>query len=55
MNTFIKRVRAEFARDLSTMMLRIGIIVLALVLAIAAITIQSKWVLAGILAWILLP
>jgi hypothetical protein len=55
MNTFIQKVQAEFAKDLTTMMLRIGILAWALVVVIAALTIESKWILAGILAWEILP
>jgi hypothetical protein len=54
-NNAIAAVRAEFARDFTSMMLRIGIIVWALVVVIAALTVKSKWILAGILAWEILP
>jgi hypothetical protein len=55
MNALIQRVRTEFARDFTSMMLRICIIVWAIVVVIAALTVKSKWVLAGILAWEILP
>jgi hypothetical protein len=55
MNSFIRGIQAEFAKDLGTLTLRIAIIVWAIVVVIAALTVQSKWVLAGILAWEILP
>ncbi len=55
MNDFIQRARSEFASDLTSMMLRIAIIVWAIVVVIAALTVKSKWILAGILAWEILP
>lgn len=55
MNVLIQRVRAEFARDFTSMLLRICIIVWAIVVVLAALTVKSKWILAGILAWEILP
>lgn len=55
MNAFIQATQAKFNEDFSLGMLRITIIVLAIVLIIAALTVESKWILAGILAWILIP
>lgn len=55
MNNFIQKIQEGFAQDFSAMMLRILIIVWAIVVVIAAFTVKSKWVLAGILAWELLP
>jgi len=55
MNAFIQQVRREFASDFTTMMLRICIIVWAIVVVIAALSVKSKWILAGILAWEILP
>ena len=55
MNDFTQRLRSAFNDDLTEAGLRAAIIVIAIVLVILALTVQSKWVLAGILAWELLP
>lgn len=55
MNAFIKATQQKFNQDFSLGMLRIAIIVMALVLVIAALTVESKWILAGVLAWVLIP
>lgn len=55
MNNFIQKIQNGFAQDFSAMMLRIFIVTWALIVVIAAFTVKSKWVLAGILAWELLP
>jgi hypothetical protein len=55
MNTFIKQAQNAFATDLTTMMLRITIITWAIVVVLLALFVDNKWLLAGILAWEILP
>ncbi len=55
MNEFIRRVQGALNDDFGTVSLRVFIIVWALVVILAALTVKSKWILAGILAWELLP
>ena len=55
MNEFIRRAREAFNDDFSAVALRIAIITWALVVVLAALFVKSKWVLAGILAWEVLP
>lgn len=55
MNDLIKKLQQEFYKDLTSAMLRVAIITWALVVIIAALTVQNKWILAGILAWEILP
>ena len=55
MNNFIRRVQTEFNNDFSLAALRLSIIVIALAAIVAALAVKSKWVLAGILAYLILP
>lgn len=55
MNSFIKKLQAQFARDMTSGMLKTAIILVALVLIVLALTVENKWLLAGILAYEVLP
>lgn len=55
MNDFIKRFQQEAHNDLSLTALRVLIIVVALAFIALALAVQNKWVLAGALAYIVLP
>lgn len=55
MNDFIKKIQSEFARDFTVTGLKTAIVLWSIVVAIAALSINNKWVLAGMLAYELLP
>jgi hypothetical protein len=55
MNDFIKRIQSEFARDFTLTGLRLAIVMWSIVIAISALSINNKWILAGILAYEVLP
>lgn len=50
-----ERVQEAAYEDFSLVGLKAAIIILALLLIFLALTINNKWVLAGILAWEVLP
>lgn len=52
---FFQRVHADFASDWSEAMLRYTIIVWAIFVIVLALVIKNKWILAGILAYEVLP
>lgn len=55
MNSFIKQVQAEFEKDFTLAGLKVAIVLWALIVAIAALSIDNKWILAGMLAYEVLP
>ena len=55
MNSFIRRMQQEFYRDLGLTALRAIIIVWCLIIIALTLVIKNKWVLAGILAYEVLP
>lgn len=55
MNEFIKRFRQEAYNDFSLTALRVAIIVAALVFIGVALFVNNKWLLAGALAYLVLP
>jgi hypothetical protein len=55
MNTFIKKAQAAFYDDFSLAALKTVIILWALFIICLALFVDSKWVLAGILAYEVLP
>lgn len=55
MNPFIKKFQQEASSDLSLTALRVAIIVAALVFIGMALFVNNKWVLAGALAYLILP
>lgn len=55
MNEYIRRMQAEFAKDFTLTALRVIIIVWCLIVIGLALVIKNKWVLAGILAYEILP
>ena len=55
MNELIRRVQAEFARDFTLTTLRVAIILVACVFIGIALLVENKWILAGALAYLVLP
>ncbi len=55
MNEFIRRMQKEFNDDWSAAALRVGIIAVALFFIGIAVFVKNKWILAGALAYIVLP
>ena len=55
MNRLIKSLQAQFAQDQTETSLRVAIIAVALVFILLALVVKNKWILAGILAYIILP
>jgi len=55
MNEWIKRLQDQFAKDYTTTALKTIIIVWSIIVIILALVIDNKWVLAGILAYEVLP
>lgn len=55
MNVLIQRFRQEANNDLSMTALRVAIITAALVFIGMALFVNNKWVLAGALAYLVLP
>ena len=55
MNGFIKRLQAAFYQDMTTASLKAAIVVWALFVIVLALLIDNPWVLAGILAYEVLP
>ena len=55
MNELIRRMQAEFAKDFTLATLRIAIILVACVFIGLALFVKNKWVLAGALAYLVLP
>lgn len=49
------QLRAEAANDFTMVGLRMAIVVWALFIIVLALTLKNKWVLAGILAYEILP
>jgi hypothetical protein len=49
------KIRQSFYEDYTASILKTLIILWALVVIVLALSIQEKWVLAGILAWEILP
>ena len=55
MNDFIRRMQKQFNDDFTLTTLRIAIILVALVFIGLALFVKNKWVLAGALAYLVLP
>ena len=55
MNEFIRRMQAEFNRDMTLTALRVVIILWALFVIGLALFVKNKWFLAGVLAYEVLP
>lgn len=55
MNEYIQQLQDYLARDFTTGALKILIIVVAVVLVFLAVAVDNKWILAGILAYEVLP
>lgn len=55
MNNIIKSVQREFAKDFTTAGLKTAIVLWALIVIFTTLSINNKWVLAGILAYEVLP
>lgn len=55
MNTLIKRLQAYFFHDYTASALRVLIILWALFVIVLVLCIDNKWILAGILAYEVLP
>lgn len=52
---FIQNAQAAFNQDFTQASLKLMIILVALLFMVLALTVQNKWLLAGILAYIVLP
>ena len=55
MNELIRKVQAEFAKDFTKAGLKTLIVLWALFIVILAIVVDNPWILAGILAYEILP
>lgn len=55
MGELVERLQEKAYDDFSLVGLKAAIIILALILIFLALSINNKWVLAGVLAWELLP
>lgn len=54
-NSYYERLKHQFYQDYTTTTLKALIIVVAIILIGAALFIDNKWLLAGILVWEILP
>ncbi len=55
MNNIIKDIQRSFARDFTATGLKAAIVIWAFIVVIAALSIDNKWILAGMLAYEILP
>lgn len=55
MNEWIKQAREAFAQDFTEATLKAMIIGVAVLFIVLALSIDNKWILAGLLAYIVLP
>ena len=55
MNELIRKLQAQFAADWTEAGLRVAIVAVALFFIVLALVVKNKWVLAGLLAYMVLP
>ena len=53
--SIVDRVQSEFNKDFTLAGLKTAIVIWAIIVAVAALSIDNKWILAGILAYEVLP